>query len=77
MELLPQTADVLRRLSESSDVDLVAVVTEAGDRVAAEVGGGGDVRRRVDRRVGRAPEGEGDRADEEGDRSRAAHGLRW
>ena len=37
MELLPQTADVLRRLSESSDVDLVAVVTEAGDLVAAEV----------------------------------------
>ncbi|WP_456788932.1 GAF and ANTAR domain-containing protein [Cellulomonas sp. P5_C5] len=37
MELLPQTADVLRRLSETSDLDLVAIVTEAGDRVAAEV----------------------------------------
>jgi GAF domain-containing protein len=37
MELLPQTADALRRLGETSEVDLVAVVADAGDRVAAEV----------------------------------------
>ncbi|MET0789552.1 MAG: GAF and ANTAR domain-containing protein [Cellulomonas sp.] len=37
MELLPQTAAALRRLGESSDVDLVAAVTRAGDRVASEV----------------------------------------
>ena len=37
MQLLPQTIEVLRRLGESSDADLVAVVADAGDRVAAEV----------------------------------------
>ena len=37
MEILPETAAVLRRLEESTDVDLVAAVTDASERVAAEV----------------------------------------
>ncbi|WP_456845286.1 GAF and ANTAR domain-containing protein [Cellulomonas sp. P5_C6] len=37
MQLLPQTVDALRRLGESSEVDLLALVADAGDRVAAEV----------------------------------------
>ena len=37
MELLPETAQALRSLGESTDVDLVAAVVDAGDRVVAEV----------------------------------------
>lgn len=37
MEILPETAAVLRRLGESTDVDLVAAVAGASERVVAEV----------------------------------------
>ena len=35
MKILPETAAALGRLAESTDVDLVAAVTDASERVAA------------------------------------------